>query len=373
VRAAKDMCEPGFVATGEVVESVGRLIDGLPVFAPTLSAGAAVAFASLLAAISLSVSIQVVYQDARRARNPQRSIWLAVMAFVSLVISAYTYVRLAGRPDQVSGVRERLREISACEPAAEAAGLLGEVERFVGEGQVAAGLFIVAGTLLAVGAVAMLGVLVLTILETSSDEGTRSLTVAAFDAAAFVTVVYLASGMWEITQIRSVEIGPNGLPYREAFSIGDLWVTWVAGACAAVVCFMIARSIGPIKREAVTSRKHHARSRWVFPRLWMCSYWIVPVGVGVLVDNSDDGFSSSIGWDIAVATIAFAAFLAAVGAVRGFASTVVGPEDDPTEDLDQRLRTLSASVATLTETLGRRPVAPTRWRYWFGRRIRGGG
>lgn len=328
-------------------EELGR---DLPTFAPTLSANAAVAFASLLAAISLSVSVQVVFQDARRARETQSSVWLAVMSFATLVISAYTYVRLAGRPDQVSGVVDRFRVAKLLNVG----DLTADANAFAGEGQVAAGLFIVAGTLLATGAIGVLGVLVLTVLENSATISTRKLVVVAYDGGAAVTAVYLLSGMWDIGRIRALEEGRNG-PTLEGFGWEELLMVGLTGVALGLGGLLLSRrelasrrADGSGVRTGARQRPSSRAARWLVPRLCVLVYWVMPVAIGIWVDTSKDGRAAPLWVDVLSMCIAYGLFFIVVGGIRGLlAHRLADPLPDPGDEIRAALESQSRQMRRL--------------------------
>lgn len=208
-------------------------VGNIPSFLPTQAAGASAAFAGILAAITLGVSVQLVFQRDQPNRT-SLSVAVAPVAFLTLVISTYLYVRLAGRFDQTS------RFIEAQDAGLHGIGIAGSSDLF-GSAHVTAALFASAGCLLATGAPATLLLIALAIHEHTADETTRKVGSFVFYTGFVAAAVFWVDGLYEIYSILRVEdldtsdpeqLIPPGLARSGWYILALLVVPGVAGFIA---------------------------------------------------------------------------------------------------------------------------------------------
>lgn len=154
----------------------------LPVWDPSASAGAAAAFAGILAALLLSVTLQIVLLKPafRAAKGRINSLMAAPIALFLLLVSAYLYVVLSGTESRVLQYGPEctaLQSDAACFP-------LG----------VPAAMFAVSGSYLALGAVTVAFLVALVVAEHPTaryaGRGATQVFFAAGSLAALLLVVW---------------------------------------------------------------------------------------------------------------------------------------------------------------------------------------
>lgn len=241
----------------------------LPSFLPTKAAEASAAFAGLLAAIVLAVSVQIVTQNSRTGGRRRLSVALAPISFLTLLIAAYLYVRLAGRADATEALLDpNTRQ--------DLVGLPGDV---FAAGHVTGALFAVGGALLATGAVAATLLVALAIHETRADSTAQAAGSITFYGAATAAGVFLVDGMFEIGLILSAHERPGG---ELVSATGGQDVAVVVSALAVVVT-VSARVLSEVAKSR--SWPSGGRGRIIGFSVMAAALWIVPVAWATVLDS----------------------------------------------------------------------------------------
>lgn len=278
-------------------------LGNLPQFLPTKAAAASAAFAGVAAALSLAVTVQITFQKpvSDRAQNQRPTVFVAPLAFVTLMVAAYGYVRLAGRPDQSEMLLNwiQLGDVKSIESLLNAPGNL------FSQAHVTAALFASTGTALATGSLLVSLLVTLVVYENRSDRITRlGARTAFYSAGIAVTVVFLADGMYEIFSILRIE-DVGGLPVKQGSIEKFRAVLALASALAAYCGFRIV--------TAAIQQRSWALAKYAVAAPF--GVWLALLVTWTVFLDSSSNFDRSGRIDILYVSAWFAMFATAVGAV----------------------------------------------------------
>ena len=171
---------------------------------PLASAAGGAAFAGVLAALVIAVSIQIALQSGRSADDSQLSLKAAAPTLVALMVAAYLYIVLDGVPSTAVEVSDALGPKEALIP-----GRLEEVAH--GYAQLAARSFALAGSVLAIGALMTIFIVAASILDNTpvspNPNDARGWAVAVVRAGVMVIIGILLLGYNVGAQIEGTSTG----------------------------------------------------------------------------------------------------------------------------------------------------------------------
>ncbi len=158
------------VPAGEYVlyEIEGGVLTG---WNPLISAASGAAFAGVLAALVIAVSIQIAFQSSRDQRDQSMSLRAAAPTLVTLMVASYLYIVLDGIPSSSTEVADALGPRMAEElrnPATATAALQEVSGAAIDYGNISARGFAMAGTVLALGALMTLFIVVSSVFDNTA-------------------------------------------------------------------------------------------------------------------------------------------------------------------------------------------------------------
>lgn len=274
---------------------------------PTLAAEASAAFASLLAALALAVSVQVAGQ---RGESPHgyASVAVAPVSFVTLLIAAYLYVRLAGRLDVSAEFLTSLANPQSLDLVDVPEHTVRDV---IGNAQVTVAMFTTAGTLLAIGAVATALVVALAIKEHDVGETTETIGNAAFFGASGAAAIFILDGMYEIGRILAFSVS-NGCIRDDRWSAWNVVLIGMLGVVAGIVANAYARRVS---MSLVDGGRSEASKRNVVgyaASACIMLVWILPIAWTSVLDAAKS-LDAPLLADFLYVSIWFCLFAAAIG------------------------------------------------------------